>query len=126
LAVNYGELLKNLRKDSNFSQKDLAEKLNVRQGTVSAWEKSAYPPLDAIEKVCNYFNKPMWEFFLDDPVKLKNYIPPYITPDDAEILKILNTRIEPAIRVSIKRSFVEIMKTALLSAGIPLEGALGK
>lgn len=123
---SFGNRMKDIRTRAGMTQKECADKMGLAQPNLSDLEKSVHPPLNRIEQFCQIFNMELFEFFIDDPGQLKNYLPSYITKDDAEILKILNTRIEPAIRVSIKRSFVEIMKTALLSAGIPLEGALGK
>lgn len=45
--MNFGEKLKELRKEKGLSQKDLAEKLNVTQRTISYYENSTTAPSNA-------------------------------------------------------------------------------
>jgi transcriptional regulator with XRE-family HTH domain len=62
----YGEKIKQLRKNAGLSQADLASLIGVSRPNISFWENSAYPPLDAIEKVCNALNIEVWRFFIND------------------------------------------------------------
>lgn len=41
---DYGKHLAELRKAANLSQQQLADRLQVRQATVAAWERSERPP----------------------------------------------------------------------------------
>jgi len=43
----YGEIIKNLRKKTGFTQAELAEKTGVSRSTVYDWESGKYPPTDA-------------------------------------------------------------------------------
>jgi transcriptional regulator with XRE-family HTH domain len=72
--MNWGKRIIDIRSDKGHKQTDLAKLLNVGQTTVSAWERSAYPPLDAIDKICNLYNIRLWEFFLLDNKELNNYM----------------------------------------------------
>ena len=56
--IKFAENLKRLRLENNFSQKALAEKLNVNFRTVSAWEKSiCEPSIDMLVKICELFDE---------------------------------------------------------------------
>lgn len=50
-----GELVKALRRHMNLNQAQLAEKLGVRQQTVSEWETGAYAPSRAMSKYLTLF-----------------------------------------------------------------------
>jgi len=65
--MGYGERIRKLRKKRSLSQKELAEKLgkNVKQANVSSWEKSTYPPLEVIEKICTAMDITITDFFAD-------------------------------------------------------------
>lgn len=39
--------------------------IGVNQANISFWEKSTYPPLDAIEKICKALNIEVWKFLLN-------------------------------------------------------------
>jgi len=89
MIMNYGERIKVIRKRGGFSQRELGEKLGFHQGTVSAWEKSAYPPLDAIEKVCRILKVPLYEFFLTDEER-DELVPSGVDPVQVKILQEIN------------------------------------
>lgn len=60
---NYGKALKTLRKKSNMTQAQLAERLNVTYQTVSKWENSVNTPdIAAMEKLCAVFDVTADEF----------------------------------------------------------------
>ncbi len=49
--------LKAARVNSGFTQRDVAEKLNVTKKTVSSWESGkTMPKLDKIEALCSLYN----------------------------------------------------------------------
>ncbi len=53
----YGIRIKDLRKENNLTQKQLAEILQVDFRTVSFWETERFEPnIEQIIKLCNYFN----------------------------------------------------------------------
>ena len=54
---NFSKNLKQLRKDNNLSQEQLAEQLGVSRQSISKWESSqAYPEMDKILEICKIFN----------------------------------------------------------------------
>lgn len=53
----FGEKLKELRIEKELTQKDLAKMLNVRNTTISAWEKDiAEPPYETLRKIAVLFD----------------------------------------------------------------------
>lgn len=52
----FGEKLRELRNEKGMTQKELAEKLLVRNTTVSAWEKDiAEPPYETLRQIVMLF-----------------------------------------------------------------------
>ena len=66
--MRFYEKLPKLRKDNNFSQEQLAEKLGVSRQAVSKWEMgSSYPDMDKILQMCKILNCNL-EDLMDDGV----------------------------------------------------------
>lgn len=63
--MNNGARIKYFRAKSDLNQKQLADMIGVNQANISFWEKSTYPPLDAIEKICKALNIEVWKFLLN-------------------------------------------------------------
>lgn len=54
---SFGKNLKELRKENNLWQSDLAKKLSVTDATISRWELGKQEPdFDMLIKVAKYFN----------------------------------------------------------------------
>ncbi len=54
--VYFGVRLKELRKSKNLTQKELANKVDLVKGSISAYEKCLkYPSVEVLIKLCNYF-----------------------------------------------------------------------
>lgn len=54
---DFAATLKNSRLEAGFSQKDICDKLGVKQATFSAWETGrAEPSLDMLLKLCQLYN----------------------------------------------------------------------
>lgn len=54
--MNIAENIKRLRKLNNMEQRDLADKLNISNKTVSSWEKGrTEPKMGMIEEMCKIF-----------------------------------------------------------------------
>ena len=52
-----GKILRKMRIDNNFSQKQLAEKLLITQTTLSGWERGyRQPTFESIEKIAHFCN----------------------------------------------------------------------
>lgn len=68
--MNLGENIRNLRKEKNLSQEQLAQMLNVSRQAISKWESNkAYPDIDNLILLKNIFN-----VSLDDLVEGGNVI----------------------------------------------------
>lgn len=65
--MNFGDKLKELRKEKGLSQKDLAEKLNVTQRTISYYENSTTAPSNAeiVTKIADALNVRLDELAAD-------------------------------------------------------------
>lgn len=60
--MNFGENLQNLRKFKNYSQEDLADKLQVSRQAVSKWESgTGYPETEKLISICELFDCSMDE-----------------------------------------------------------------
>lgn len=56
-VLYFGTKLRKLRKENELTQQQLADKLNVTKGTVSAYETNAkYPSIEVLIKITNVFN----------------------------------------------------------------------
>ena len=54
--MNFSEKLRDLRKKSGLSQKELADKLGVAQASINYWEKGQRTPsIDMVTLISNYF-----------------------------------------------------------------------
>ncbi len=52
-----GELIKDIRKNNNLTQKDFADKYNVTYQAVSKWENGKnLPDITLLREICNDFN----------------------------------------------------------------------
>ena len=50
----FGERLRDLRHEKHMTQKQLADKLNLSKGTISAYEQGKkYPSIEVLIKLCN-------------------------------------------------------------------------
>ncbi len=57
---DFGDILKDLRKSRNMTQKKLAEKLNITEATVSRYEGgTANPPFETMRSIAAIFNVTM-------------------------------------------------------------------
>jgi len=80
--MHYGNKLKWLIKNKGLSQRDVAQRLNVPETTLSGWTLNEYPPLDAIESVCSILQIPISRFFAEDS---DLYVE--VSPDEMQLLK---------------------------------------
>ena len=55
--MTFGEKLKKLRTDKNFTQDELAEKLYVTRTAISKWESDrGYPNIDSLKQIAKFFS----------------------------------------------------------------------
>ena len=113
--IGYGTKLKNLIKDSGYTLKEISERIDVPASTIASWYKSEYPPLDSIIKMCEFFKINVWEFFINDNEELKKILPSFISTDEINMLKLINTRMDVEQRIIVKKAFLEIIKAVLIN-----------
>lgn len=94
--ANYGKKLKELRKNSALSQKDLAIRIGITPPNLSQWESMAIPPLEGIMKVCEELGVPLWRFFREEEPGDAGALPDWIRPEQLAFLKELGALPEDA------------------------------
>lgn len=64
--MKFNEILKSFRKQSNMTQVQLAEKLNVAQGTIANWERGMREPdMETIKRIAEALSVPVERLFSD-------------------------------------------------------------
>lgn len=117
--MKIGEKLKSLRKYYGFSQAGIADKLNISQNNISYYESMIEITglLDYITRFCDLINMPVAEFFMEDMSTITKELPSYITPANAAMFKILNTRVDIKTRIKVEEAFVCILEAILMQYG---------
>ncbi|TKI81157.1 helix-turn-helix transcriptional regulator [Bacillus mycoides] len=55
--INFGEVLKRLRKSRDLTQEQLAEQLNLTRSQIENWETNRYEPdISTLVLLASYFN----------------------------------------------------------------------
>lgn len=95
--MSFADKFKELRKEHHYTQKDIANILDVKPTTISAWELGNNSPrMDMLQKISNVFNVDTGYFFdeksnqtvdLDDDV-IFTYEGRKIPKEDLETIKI--------------------------------------
>ena len=69
-----GSFLAELRKEHNFTQADLGEKLGVTNKTISRWETGNYmPPVEMLEELSNMYNMTINELLSGKKLSTEEY-----------------------------------------------------
>lgn len=64
---NLSKNIANIRTKKKFTQKSLADALNVSKGTITSYESGTrIPPIDKLEEMARLFNITISDFFLED------------------------------------------------------------
>ena len=75
MKKSLGSILTELRKQSNMTQADLAEKMCVTDKAVSKWERDiSCPNIETIQKLADFFNIPVNELLSAKSSSKKNNI----------------------------------------------------
>lgn len=95
-SLSFAEKFKELRKEHRYTQKDIANILDVKPTTISAWELGNNSPrMDMLQKISDVFNVDTGYFFdeksnqtvdLDDDV-IFTYEGRKIPKEDLEMIK---------------------------------------
>ncbi len=95
-----------LRKSHNYTQKDLAQKLNISRQAVSKWETgTALPDLDALLKISKLYN-----------ITINDILEPNIQPRRITDFEQISTIPEKELQEILKQFDANSLVTALMGA----------
>lgn len=84
----FGKIIKQLRRDKNWSQKDLAKRINKSILTISGYESDAHPvPLDVLVTIAQLCGVTLDELVREDEVD--NISLKGMTPQQIDVLKAI-------------------------------------
>lgn len=84
----FGKIIKQLRADKNWSQKDLAKRINKSISTISGYESDAHPvPLDVLVTIAQLYGVTLDELVRADEVE--NLPLKGLTPQQIDVLKAI-------------------------------------
>ncbi len=117
--MDIGKKLKSLREHHGFSQADIAKTLDMTQRNISYYEgmEGSTGVLDYIIRFCDIVRISPAEFFMEDMSTITKELPSYITPANAAMFKILNTRVDIKTRIKVEEAFVCILEAILMQYG---------
>lgn len=104
---NLGKKLKDLRKETRISQKELAARIGISPPNLSQWESMALPPLEGIMKICHELGMPLWKFFLSSEETAEDFLPPWFRPEHMEFIKKIS-RLPEELQDQLLKNFSEI------------------
>lgn len=113
-AVKCGELIAELRKEKNLTQKDLANKLNVSDKAISRWETGkGFPDVDSLQALSDFFNISINELLAGEKAKNK-------TIEEIAEENIISAIVETEKNKKTKKSTIILSITTALILIIPL------
>lgn len=104
---NYGKKIKDLRREKEISQKELAARVGISPPNLSQWEAMTLPPLEGIIKVCQELEIPLWQFFLTEEETVTDFMPPWFRQEHLEFIKELS-QLPEDLQDTLLKSFTEI------------------
>lgn len=100
---NYAFKIRNLRESYGLASSKLASELNVNVSTISAIETGKnFPSVQLLEKICNYFEISLAEFFSEDNITKSQSD---LSEEEIYILKLWNNA--PEDTKSIVKSYLK-------------------
>lgn len=73
--MKFGEKLKQLRKDNNLTQEDLADKIYVTRTAISKWETDkALPAIDSLKLISELFHVSIDDLISDNDIETKRLL----------------------------------------------------
>lgn len=109
--------LKQLREYLGYSQNEISKVVDIPQRTISDYESGEEISgiLAYIVKICKLANISVSEFFNEETSCTDKILPPYITPTDLALLKIINKGTDPQTQIEIKKAFIQVAKAILIN-----------
>lgn len=72
IKIEYGEKIKQARNNFGMSQKELAERLGLKNSTISKWEHcETMPSIQQVTRMAEIFDKPVNYFFSDSWIEIE-------------------------------------------------------
>ena len=125
--------LKNIRKENNLSQEQLAEKLGVSRQAVSKWESGqSYPEMDKVLLICKLFNYNIDELMnenvkeVNETKQSKVNINKYIEDFFNFITKTVNMLSAMTFKQRMKCLIEQIIVSLLLASIFAIIGSIGE
>jgi len=111
---------KELRKSAGLTQKDCRKITGHTQSSISNYEKAEYPNAEYVAKLCSHLNIRLSEFWKasDETESL----PSYIKPEQAEILRLINTNFDTETRIALWDLFHKALEGFAIAGGIKITG----
>ena len=107
----WGPLLKRMIRESGREQQDAARYIGMKPQNFSLKLKDDDVKIEIVLGVLRFLGRDIISV-LYTPEEIKNYLPPYITPDDAAIIRELNEEIPEEKRAAIKRIFFDLLRVS--------------
>ena len=113
-----GTIISNRRKELKMTQKELSEKLNVTDRTVSRWECEVnLPDVEMLKTISKVLDVDITYFYEDVSTREINYTEEY---DYDKIKKFKIKSIVPFVLISFSILFTLILKNIMLEITMPL------
>lgn len=130
--MNLSDNLRNIRKEHNLSQEQLAEQLGVSRQSVSKWESgTAYPEMDKVLQLCELFNLNIDELLNQDVKEINNKkeakssVNKFIDDLINNITKTINMFSSFSFKTKLKCIFEQIILIAILAIVFQIIGVIG-
>ena len=102
-TVKIGRFLKGLRKEKSLTQREVAEKLNVSEKTISKWETGkGFPEISLILPLCKFFDINTNELLSGERLNENQYI----EKAEENIVSLVSDRTTPRKKIIIFYNFV--------------------
>ena len=128
--MDIGARIKQLREESNLSQNELAEKLNLSNKTISSWEKNrTQPHMEVIEEMCRIFACSKSYFLSDDNFRLDpddivtNYSSMFTDNEGKRVIVKIESEDSPEFTMRKAEIIDNLLKYAFLCTNMQIKSA---
>jgi len=115
----FGNKIKALRKQAGLTQRDCEKITGHGQSSISSYEKAEFPNSEYVAKICKHIGVSLSEFWKDEGEA--DQLPSYIKPEQAEILKLINTEFDAETRIEIWELFKKALEGFAVASGLKIE-----